>query len=98
LNERSGKPIGQSRPEEGQSEYREHNQRSYPAISIGAYDPSTAGGSKRRQKRKRESHAGQERQTALAKGSIRPGEHERENRQNAWADDGQNAAQKRENE
>jgi hypothetical protein len=94
LYEWPGKTIGQSRPNQSQSEHSQNNERGNPAISVGTHNPTAGGGGNRGEYRECESHASQKRETTFSKRLIHSCEYKWENRQNARTDNCQNAAQK----
>src|SRR5277367_4786158 len=68
--------------------------RCYAAIFVRLNGPTTANGSQGGHSRKGLGHPGEHRQAAAGKRPIRPSEHEEsQDRQNAGADDSQNAAE-----
>ena len=86
-------PIRDAGKNKRDSEQCEEDQRSPSPGVIGPYCPASADGRKGRDHRKGRGHSGQHRQGRATEATVGARENERQYRQDAWAEDGEDAAE-----
>ena len=92
-DQRARQPVGQRGEQQRDAEHRQQRQRGDAAVLVGLHRPAAADGRQRRHRGEGRRHADQHRQAAAEERPVGPREHERQHRQDARADDGQNAAE-----
>ena len=90
---RSRDDLGEGRKQQRTSDERKHDQRQHPPILIGAYQPCASCKSQARNDRESERHPEQQRKSAPAKWLIGARKNEREDRQDAGAQNREHATQ-----
>ena len=92
-DQRPGHAVGNAREDQRDAEQSKQHQRRPAADRIGADRPAAADRGEGRDDRERSGHSGQQRQSAAHEAAVGAREHERQHRQDARAEDGQDAAQ-----
>jgi hypothetical protein len=93
LDQGTGEAIGERGEEQREAEEGEKDEGGDAAELIGADDPASSDGGEAGYEREGEGHAGEKGKAGFEEGAVRTGEDERQDREDAGAEYGENAAQ-----